>query len=126
MNVSSAAGHTVVVPGVVDYNVAKAGMLAFSKSMALELAPDNILVNAVCPSFIHTPLMDRLADSLIETAGATRDEVFTNVATQLLVLPRLGTVEEVAAVVVFLASARASFITGSVYNVDGGFTKSVH
>ena len=126
VNISSGAGHTVVVPGVVDYNMAKAGMLSFSKSMALELAPDNILVNAVCPSFIQTPLMDRLADSLIGTAGATRDEVFTNVATQLLTVPRLGTVEEVAAVVVFLASARASFITGSVYNVDGGFMKSVH
>jgi len=125
VNISSAAGHNVVVPGVVDYGTAKAGLLAFSKSMALELAPDNILVNAVCPSFIHTSLLDRLADTLIGTAGATRDEVFTNFAAQLLMLPRIGTVGEVAALVVFLASARASFITGSVYNVDGGFTKSV-
>jgi 3-oxoacyl-[acyl-carrier protein] reductase len=125
VNVSSGSGHTAV-PGVVDYSTAKAGMLAFSKAMALELAPDNILVNAVCPSFIRTPLLDRLADSLIGTAGATRDEVLTNLATQLLMLPRIGTVEEVAALVVFLASARASFITGSVYNVDGGFTKSIH
>jgi len=125
VNISSGSGHTAV-PGVVDYTTAKAGMLAFSKAMALDLAPDNILVNAVCPAFIQTPLMDRLADSLIGTAGATRDEVLTNVAAQLLMLPRIGTVEEVAAVVVFLASARASFITGSVYNVDGGFTKSIY
>jgi 3-oxoacyl-[acyl-carrier protein] reductase len=126
VNISSAAGHTVVMPGVVDYSTAKAGMLAFSKLMALELAPDNILVNAVCPSLIHTPMMERVADSLIGTAGATRDEVFTNFATQTQMLARIGTVEEVAALVVFLASARASFITGSVYNVDGGLTKSIH
>ncbi|HEV3364285.1 MAG TPA: SDR family oxidoreductase, partial [Acidimicrobiia bacterium] len=125
VNISSAHGHTVA-PGVVDYGAAKAAMLAFSKAMALELAPDNILVNAVCPSFVRTPLLDHLADGLIGTAGATREEVFTNFAAQLQMLPRIGTVEEVAALVVFLASARASFITGSVYNVDGGLTKSVH
>jgi 3-oxoacyl-[acyl-carrier protein] reductase len=125
INISSGAGHTVY-PGIVDYSAAKAAMLSFSKSMALELAPANILVNAVCPSLIRTPLMDRLADSLIGTAGVTRDEVLMTFATQTQMLPRIGTVGEVAALVVFLASARASFITGSVYNVDGGFRKSVY
>jgi NAD(P)-dependent dehydrogenase (short-subunit alcohol dehydrogenase family) len=125
VNISSGAGHTVY-PGIVDYSAAKAALLSFSKSMALELAPANILVNAVCPSLIRTPLMDRLADSLIGTAGVTRDEVLMTFATQTQMLPRIGTVGEVAALVVFLASARASFITGSVYNVDGGFRKSVY
>jgi len=125
INISSGAGHTVY-PGIVDYSAAKAAMLSFSKSMALELAPAAILVNAVCPSLIRTPLMDRLADTLIGTAGVTRDEVLTTFATQTQMLPRIGTVGEVAALVVFLASARASFITGSVYNVDGGFRKSIY
>src|SRR5437016_4549658 len=91
VNISSGAGHTVY-PGIVDYSAAKAAMLSFSKSMALELAPANILVNAVCPSLIRTPLMDRLADSLIGTAGVTREEVFMTFATQTQMLPRIGTV----------------------------------
>jgi 3-oxoacyl-[acyl-carrier protein] reductase len=57
--------------------------------------------------------------------GQTREEVFRNLADQVLMIKRYGTVEEVAAVVAFLASERASFITGSAYDVDGGFTKSI-
>ena len=56
--------------------------------------------------------------------GDTREEVYKHFAAQHIALGRHGTVEEVAAVVVFLASAQASYITGSAYDVDGGFTKS--
>lgn len=82
-------------------------------------------MNSVCPGPVRTPLWDRIADSAIGKWGGTREEVYTNAATQMTALGRHGTVEEVAAVVVFLASERASYITGSAYNVDGGATKSM-
>jgi 3-oxoacyl-[acyl-carrier protein] reductase len=120
----SAVGAHSPIPGLVDYEAAKAAMLCFSKSMANELARDNILVNAVCPALIRTPLWDRLADSRIPEAGETREEVFATFA-RLLPVGRFGTVEDVAGLVVFLASERAGFITGVAYNVDGGYTRSI-
>jgi 3-oxoacyl-[acyl-carrier protein] reductase len=125
INISSAFGHTVPVPGTVDYNAAKAALLSFSRTMAVELAPDNILVNSVCPGWIHSPLLERMADSALPQLGVkTREEGF-QVLYQFLLIKRIGQGEEVAAVVAFLASERASYVTGSVYDVDGGFVKSV-
>jgi 3-oxoacyl-[acyl-carrier protein] reductase len=124
INMASVSGHTMI-SGLADYQTAKAAMIGYSKSMSIDLGPDNILVNCVCPALIHTPLWDRLADSMIPDAGDSREEVFQNLASQMLVLERYGKPEEVAAVVAFLASERAAFITGSAYDVDGGFTKSI-
>jgi 3-oxoacyl-[acyl-carrier protein] reductase len=100
-------------------------MLAFAKSVSSELAPHNILVNCVCPAFIHSPLWDKLADSAVPAFGKNREEVFQNLANQFIALKRFGQGREVAGLVVFLASEQASFITGSIYDVDGGVTKSI-
>jgi 3-oxoacyl-[acyl-carrier protein] reductase len=79
----------------------------------------------VCPALIHTPLWDRLADSMIDSGGgSTRDEVFGRLA-QLLPLKRYGTPADVAGLVAFLASERANFVTGVAYNIDGGYTRSI-
>lgn len=108
-----------------DYSTAKAAMLAFSKSASFELAPYNILVNSVCPAFVSSDLWDRIADSAVPAFGKDRGEVFQNLANQFIALKRFGQAPEVSGLVAFLASDRASFITGSSYDIDGGVTKSI-
>ena len=124
INISTVGGHTPGGP-LVDYNSAKAAMLAFSKTISFELAPDNILVNCVCPAFIHSPLWERLADSMVSVMGNSREQVYQNLANQFVALKRFGRDEEVSGLVTFLASERASFMTGSSYDIDGGVPKSI-
>jgi 3-oxoacyl-[acyl-carrier protein] reductase len=119
VNVSTVGAHSPI-PGMVDYEAAKAAMLCFSKSMAV----DNILVNSVCPALIHTPLWDRLAASMVPAVADTPEGVFDHLA-QLLPVKRFGTPEEVSGMVAFLASERAGFVTGIACNIDGGYTKSI-
>ena len=91
-------------------------MIAFTRSLALETAPDGVRVNAVAPADILTPLTERQLDPRLP-----REEQLRTMAA-LYPMGRIGTAQEAAAVIAFLASSGAAWVTGSVYTVDGGLT----
>jgi NAD(P)-dependent dehydrogenase (short-subunit alcohol dehydrogenase family) len=94
--------------GLANYSASKAGLIGLTMTLARELGPRGITVNAVAPGFIRTPLTARLAGEFIE--GAVRESA----------LGRIGEPEEVAALVGFLCSERAGYITGQTIQIDGG------
>jgi 3-oxoacyl-[acyl-carrier protein] reductase len=107
INLSSASGVTGL-PGQAAYAASKAAVLGLTRALSLELAPYNVLVNAVTPGLIGTEMSQSLK---LET----RDVLLRDIP-----LGRVGTLEEVASVVAFLASDAASYITGQNIGVDGG------
>ena len=111
INISTVGAHTPpqILP---DYDSAKAAMLTFSKAMSFELAPDNILVNCVCPALIRTPLWETLADGMVPAMGKNREEVLHNLANHSWPSSGLAALNR-SPVGGVLASDRASFITGS-------------
>lgn len=115
INISSVSG-LMGNPGQANYSASKAGVIGFTQTVAKELASKRraITVNAVCPGFIQTEMTDVLAE-----AGG---EMFQDAIKQRVPLQRLGTVEEVADGVLFLASDSAAYITGQVLTIDGGMT----
>ena len=107
VNVASVAG--AMGCGGAAYVASKAAVIGLTRSLAMELAPSHIRVNCVAPGVIHTDMVDRLGK---ETMDALREQT---------PLGRLGTPEDIALAVAFLACDKASFITGQVLTADGGF-----
>jgi 3-oxoacyl-[acyl-carrier protein] reductase len=101
-----------------------AGLLNFTMALAEECARDNVLVTGVNPGPIDTPRWGALRDAAIETRGVSAAE-FDGRAAASTAIGRLGTAEEVAGIVAFLCSERASYITGEIINVDGGGTRCI-
>ena len=101
-----------------------AGLLSFTKALAEGCAKDNVLVTGVNPGPIDTPRWAALRDAAVDARGVTAAE-FDGKAAASTALGRLGTAEEIAGIVAFLCSERASYITGEVINVDGGGTRCI-
>ena len=107
VNITSVVGQ-MGNPGQVNYVASKAGVIGFTKALAREVASRKITVNAIAPGFTKT-------DMTVQLASAVRDQLKSSVP-----LKRLGTVEDVAHGVLFIASREAGYITGHVLNINGG------
>ena len=104
INVASVSGLKGM-PGQTNYSAAKGGIVAVTKALAQEVAPKNVTVNAVAPGFIRTDMTDGLDEASLKKTVPAR---------------RFGTPEEVAALIGFLASSEAGYITGNVVSINGG------
>ena len=111
INVSSQMGH-VGGPNRTTYCSSKFAIEGFTKSLAIELGPDGIRVNAICPTFIQTPM----------TEPFLKDEDFKKATIEMIPIGRLGKVTDLMGPFVFLASEASSLMTGSSMLVDGGWT----
>lgn len=105
-------------------NTLRPAVIGLTKSLANELGRDNILVNAVCPGYIMT---DRVSELMQSSAQKTGRDVDTLIAEKTALMPvgRIGQPEELANLVAFLASEKASYITGATLTADGGFNKAL-
>ena len=121
VNVCSSAGKRPSLTNAA-YSVTKAAQLSLSRVFADTWADKGVLVNAVAPGAVETPLWvaeGGLADQVAEAKGISRDEALEAQADKIP-LGRFGTDEEIASVILFLCSARASNVTGAAWSVDGG------
>jgi 3-oxoacyl-[acyl-carrier protein] reductase len=113
------------VDGLILSNSVRAAVSGLVKTLANEYGPYNVLVNNVCPGYTLTARLDDLANKLAAESGQSREQVDARWTSQIP-LRRLARPEEFADLVVFLASERASYITGASIAVDGGFIKGLY
>ncbi|MEP7062515.1 MAG: 3-oxoacyl-ACP reductase FabG [Betaproteobacteria bacterium] len=118
INIASIAGK-IGEPTASAYSASKFGLIGFTRSLALEVARHDILVNAICPGPIATPLGEQGWRDGAEVEGVGLDRVMTRVQGRSP-LGRLGSVEQVARMALFIASDDCDFTTGAAFNVDGG------
>jgi len=113
------------VDSLILSNTSRAGVLGFSKSLSNQLAPFEITVNSVCPGYTKTERVEELAKSFEESGKGTVKDFYRNIE-KIIPAGRLGTPEEVAQAVAFLASEGAGYITGIALQVDGGYIKALY
>jgi NAD(P)-dependent dehydrogenase (short-subunit alcohol dehydrogenase family) len=106
-------------PATAHYGAAKAGVVSLSKSAAMEMRQFNVRVNAICPGWVQTDMIDQNRAAFEELLPMTFDEYIAHIQ------GRLGEPDEIAGVAVFLASDRSRFCSGTAYVVDGGATASL-
>ena len=112
------------VPGLILSNTARPGVVGFVKTMATELAPFGITCNVVAPGFFRTGRAEELALKRAAWEGRPVEEVSRDTAARIPAR-RMGEPEELAALVAFLASERAAYLTGATLQVDGGYTQGL-
>lgn len=112
------------IPDLILSNAARSGVIALAKTLSFELAPEGITVNSVCPGFTRTERVEELARARAEREGKDVQEVMASYERQIP-MGRLGRPEELAALVAFLASERAAYITGVAIQVDGGYVRGI-
>lgn len=115
VNIGSEAG-IVGIKNQVAYNVSKSGVIALTKSMAIDFAAHNIRVNCVCPGTTETPLVEAALERAPDPAAARR------AVEEVRPANRLGRPEEIAAGILYLASDESPYATGSILSIDGGYT----
>lgn len=120
INISSLHG-LVASPYKSAYISAKHGMLGLTKTIALEVAADGITVNAICPAYVRTPLVEKQIRAQAETHGIPEQEVIEKIMLEPAAIKRLIEPEEVADLALFLASDKASSMTGASYMMDLGW-----
>lgn len=115
---SSVTGDMVADPGETAYALSKAALVGLTKSLAIEFAPQNIRVNAICPGYVRTPM----AESIAKQSNPDNPESVLTEMAKAIPLRRLGLPEEVGEVVAFLGSEESSYLTGTQTVIDGGST----
>jgi len=104
------------------YVAAKHGVMGLTKTLALEMADQNVTVNAICPAYVRTPLVENQVDALAKTHGQSRNEVIEKIILADSPTKRMLEAEEVAEFATYLASDVAAGITGAALPIDGGWT----
>ena len=122
INISSMAGKTSW-PASAQYSAAKSGVIGLTRSVAMELAPFGVNVNAVCPGNTLTEMVQGVAQTIAERDGLSPEE-WIKLRAQDCPMKRFARAEEIAGVVAFLASPDAGYITGQAIEVDGGMVMS--
>jgi 3-oxoacyl-[acyl-carrier protein] reductase len=112
------------IPNLILSNTARAGVLGFAKSLSEQIAPYGITVNSVCPGYTKTERVEDLARSFADSRKGAKEDFYKTIEASIP-MNRLGTTEEFAHTVAFLASEGAGYITGVALQIDGGYIKSL-
>ena len=121
INIASAHG-LVASPNKSAYVAAKHGIIGFTKTLALEVAELGITSNAICPGFVHTPLVEKQIEDQARALGITKDKAARDVILAPQPTKQFVKIEDIAAMALYLAGPSASQINGASLSVDGGWT----
>ncbi|MGD9583243.1 MAG: 3-hydroxybutyrate dehydrogenase [Lysobacterales bacterium] len=121
--INIASAHALVAsPYKSAYVTAKHGIAGLTKTVALEVAEQHITVNAICPGYVRTPLVEKQIPETAKARGITEQQVINDVMLHAQPTKQFVTVEQVAALAVFLCADAAASITGAILPIDGGWT----